>query len=213
MFSPGPFRVEDQREVAGIIARHPFATLVLNGPDGLVSARTAMLADLDENGRIVSLTGHIARANPFWQAAGEAGEALALFSGAHAYISPGAYRTKAETGKAVPTWNYTAAEVRGPVRVETGRDALHSIVDRLSTAMEASQPQPWRIQDAPADYIERLLNGIVGLRIEAVSAEAVRKLSQNKTKDDFEGVVRTLSKSQDANARQTAADMANLPRG
>ncbi|TGY87202.1 FMN-binding negative transcriptional regulator [Marinicauda algicola] len=212
MYAPGPFRVEDQREVAGIIARYPFATLVASGPDGPVAARTPMLADLDEQGRVRGLLGHIARANPFWRVA-DGAEVLALFSGAHAYVSPGAYRTKAETGRAVPTWNYTAAEVRGRLAVTTDRDALYEIVDRLSAAMEAGQVQPWDIRDAPADYIDRLLNGIVGLSMENASAEAVRKLSQNKSKDDVEGVMAALSASRDANARQTAADMAQLPRG
>lgn len=213
MFSAGPFKVGDEAELAAFLARHPFATLVANGPGGLIAARTPMMADLDEDGRIVSLTGHVAKANPFWQAVGEGAEALALFSGAGAYVSPGWYASKAETGKAVPTWNYSAAELSGTVTAQHDRGALLWIVDRLSTLMEAGRPQLWRTDQAPADYIERLLGGIVGLKLAVKTAGLTRKLSQNKSEADFAGVVAALSTSTDYQARQVAADMTELTRG
>lgn len=213
MFSAGPFEVRDQGELAAFIARHPFATLVANGPDGPIAARTPMMAELDEAGRLVSLTGHIARANPFWQAVGEGAQALALFTGANAYVSPNWYPSKAETGKAVPTWNYSAAEASGTIAVEHDRGAVLWIVDRLSTLMEAGRPQPWRTDQAPADYIDRLLNGIVGLKFAVRTARLTRKLSQNKSEADFGGVVAALSNSPDHQARQVAADMTELTRG
>lgn len=213
MFSPSPFDVADRAELAAFIARHPFATLVVDGPDGLITARTPMMAELDAVGRIVSLTGHVARANPFWQALGEGRQALALFTGAGAYVSPGWYPSKAETGKAVPTWNYSAAEVSGTLTAEHDRGALLWIVERLSTLMEAGRPQPWRTDQAPADYIDRLLHGIVGVTLSVKTAGLARKLSQNKSQADFDGVVTALSTSTDYQARQVAADMRDLPRG
>ncbi|WP_270375464.1 FMN-binding negative transcriptional regulator [Marinicauda sp. Alg238-R41] len=212
MFSPHPAYVCDSAEAAAFMRQHRFATLVVQGPDGLIAARTPMLVECGAKGEVRALRGHVARANPICPVLDGTSEGLVLFSGADAYVSPGWYASKAETGRAVPTWNYSSAEARGIVSLETGRDQIISVIDALSDEMEADQNPPWRRTDAPPDYIERLLNAIVAVRVEVREAALVRKLSQDRTQADFTGIADALAGRTNPIARQVAADMNELPR-
>jgi transcriptional regulator len=151
------------------------------------------------------LIGHVARANPHWTAA--PCDALVVMAGAEAYISPGWYPSKAEHGRAVPTWNYETIQVRG--RLSTFEDAarLEDVVARLSARFEASRPNPWTIAEAPRDYIDRLLGAIVGVEIAIASVEAKRKLSQDRPAPDHDGVIAGLSASDDPRDRAVAQAM------
>jgi transcriptional regulator len=136
------------------------------------------------------VTGHIARANPQWKLG--AGRGLIVLAGPEAYVSPSFYPSKAEHGKTVPTWNYEAVHLTGPVEWFDDAARLEDVVRRLSVAHEADRAEPWRIEDAPPAYISAMLRGIVGVEMRVEHVEAKRKLSQNKSKADFGGVIAGL---------------------
>ena len=155
-----------------------------------------------DHGRVLA---HVARANPQWRAA-DGARALLIASGADAYVSPGYYATKQQTGKVVPTWNYTTVHVHGILRVHDDIDWLRDLVDRLTDLNEHGREDPWSITDAPADYIDRTLKGIVGLELVVDRVEAKQKLSQNRPVEDVAGVIAGLSRG-DAHERAVADDM------
>ena len=133
-----------------------------------------------------TLRGHVARANPLWQHAGA--PALAVFTGADAYVSPGWYPGKREHGKVVPTWNYTMVQARGPLRAVEDASWLRALVGRLTDHHEATQARPWSVGDAPADYVQQMLRAIVGIEIALTSLVGKWKVSQNRSTADREGV-------------------------
>jgi len=176
MYIPDMFR-EDRPEVLhDAVRRIGFATLVTQGLEA------NHLPMLFQDG---VLRGHVARANPVWKS-GE-GEALAIFLGPHAYVSPNWYPSKAETGKAVPTWNYITVHARGTIRWVQDADWLRAHVGALSDANEAGRDQPWKISDAPASYIDGLVRAIVGFELTIAKLEGKYKLSQNRDAADYAG--------------------------
>ena len=192
MYVPDHFR-EDRPDVLHLAMRQiGFATLVTQNLD---ANHLPMLLD----GNV--LRGHVARANPVWKQGESA--ALAIFLGPHAYVSPNWYPSKAETGKAVPTWNYITVHARGPVRWVQDGEWLRANVTALSQAHEAGQPAPWQVSDAPASYVDGLLRAIVGFELTIESLEGKYKLSQNRHAADRAGV-------RDAFAREGLTDLARL---
>lgn len=144
-----------------------------------------MLLENDpRNGTI--LRGHVARANPVWKKGD--GEGLAIFLGPHAYVSPNWYPSKAETGKAVPTWNYLTVHARGDIHWIQDADWLRAHVTALSDAHEAARDEPWKVSDAPAGYVDTLLRAIVGFELSVGVLEGKYKLSQNREAADQAGV-------------------------
>ena len=176
MYIPDMFR-EDRPEVLhDAVRRIGFATLVTSG---LEANHLPMLLE----GNV--LRGHVARANPVWKKGD--GDALAVFLGPHAYISPNWYPSKAETGKAVPTWNYIAVHARGRMRWIDDAEWLRAHVGQLSATHEAGRDVPWMISDAPAGYIDSMLRGIVGFELSIQMLEGKWKLSQNRDEADRAG--------------------------
>lgn len=197
MYIPDHFR-EARREVLHDTMRQiGFATLVTQGLD---ANHLPMLLDAPVHGSAV-LRGHVARANTVWKS-GE-GEALAIFLGPHAYVSPGWYPSKTETGKAVPTWNYTTVQARGPIRWIQDAGWLRAHVTALSQAHESPRPEPWTIDEAPESYIAAMLRGIVGFELEIAQLDGKYKLSQNRDTADREAV-------REAYEREGRADMVSL---
>ena len=141
------------------------------------------------------LIGHVARANPQWRAA--PCDALIVMAGAEAYVSPNWYPSKAEHGRAVPTWNYVTLHVRGRLSAFDDRAQLEGVVARLSARHEATQEKPWTIAEAPRDYIDKLLNAIVGVELAIASVEGKRKLSQDKPETDRASVSAALAARDD----------------
>ncbi|MGY6662184.1 MAG: FMN-binding negative transcriptional regulator [Glycocaulis sp.] len=213
LYPPRHFAVTDRAEAEAVLAAYPFATFVASGVDGLVTARTPVVLERDAEGRVTALLGHVSRANPVWQAVGEGAEAVALFAGPHAYVSASAYPSKAEHGRAVPTWNYVAAEAHGRLTAFDGADALRALLEALTGRFEDGRAEPWAVSDAPQDYVDALLRGITGLRLAVSSVTAVKKLSQNKAGTDFDGVLAFLDAEPEPDARQTAGLMRELERG
>ena len=146
------------------------------------------IADAGEHG---TLRGHVARANPLWRQAGA--QALAVFSGPEAYVSPGYYPSKREHGKVVPTWNYTMVQGRGTLRAIDDAPWLRAFVGQLTARHEATQAQPWSVNDAPDDYVQQMLKAIVGIEIPLTSLVGKWKVSQNRSAADREGTAQGLA--------------------
>jgi transcriptional regulator len=166
------------------------ATLVTVTQNGLIASHVPLLLD-PEPAPYGTLIGHLARPNP--QARGAIGEALAIFHGPDAYITPSWYATKRETGKVVPTWNYVAIHATGPIEFFNDPGRLLHIVTRLTEQREAGRPAPWAVSDAPADYVQVMLKGIVGFAIQLARLEGKWKMSQNRPAEDRAGVVAGLA--------------------
>ena len=138
------------------------------------------------------LRGHVSRSNPQAKIGEASVPALALFIGPHAYVSPSAYPSKAETGRVVPTWNYVEVHVHGSLRLTDDADHTIAAVTDLTDVHEAGRSEPWRVADAPDDYVARLARGIVSFELVVDRVEAKAKLSQNKSEADRSGVVEDL---------------------
>ncbi len=189
---------ENRLEVMhGIIRAHPLATLV-SLEQGALSANHlpfVLHADLSEKG---TLRGHVARANPLWKNFDPSIEALAIFQGAHHYITPSWYPSKKEHGKVVPTWNYVVVHVYGRLKIIEDLSQLRAHLDELTSQQENKRQAPWAVSDAPDNYIARQLKGIVGLEIPISRLEGKWKVSQNKGEQDRFGVVRGLATENNA---------------
>ena len=145
------------------------------------------------------LIGHVARANPHWKSA--PCEALVVMTGAEAYVSPNWYPSKAAHGRAVPTWNYATVRVRGTLTTFDDAARLEEVVATLSARFEANEAKPWTIAEAPRDYIDTLLRGIVGIELAITSVEGKRKLSQDKPDADRAAVAAALEARGEAVAK------------
>lgn len=203
MYVPPAFALDDLPEIRGIVRAARIGNLVTFGPDGLMATPLPMLLDESE-GPYGVLQGHLARANRQWSTPVE-GEAMAIFMGPDAYVTPGWYPTKAETGKVVPTWNYEAVHLYGPVEFFSDPERLHDSVSRLTALHEADREHPWAVADAPEPYVRSQLKGIVGLRMPVTRIEAKRKMSQNRNEADRRGVAEGLARSYRDGDRQAAA--------
>lgn len=186
MYIPSAFAETDDEVVAAMVARSGLGLLVTHGPDGLFASHLPVIR---EGGVFVS---HCARANPHRNLADD-GEALLIFAGPQGYVSPAHYPSKAAHGRVVPTWNYEAVHVYGRLTWTEDRERLLAIVSGVSEQHEAGRAEPWAVGDAPAAYIERLLNGIVGWELRPTRIEAKRKLSQHQNAEDRNGAIAGLS--------------------
>lgn len=139
-----------------------------------------------------TVVAHFAKANPHWRAFEDDTPALLIVTGPDAYVSPSWYAAKAEHGKVVPTWNYSAVHLTGTARVRHEPEWLRSAVTDLTDQHEGQRDQPWRVSDAPASYIEGQLRGIVGVELTVTGVEGKAKLSQNRSDADRQGVVEGL---------------------
>jgi transcriptional regulator len=203
MYNSALFREERLPVLHELVRQQPFATLVTLGPDGLVADHLPMLLDAGA-GPLGTLRGHVARANPVWRVHAPAVEALAIFQGAAGYITPAWYGTKRETGKVVPTWNYVVVHAHGPLRIIEDTAWLRGLVERLTERFEAERQHPWKVSDAPEDYVETMLRAIVGVEIPIARLEGKWKVSQNRPAQDRAGVVAGLRAAGDPASRAMA---------
>jgi transcriptional regulator len=203
MYIPPAFKDDDIENIRAAIRDARLANLVTSTADGLVATPLPLLLDESE-GPHGTLYGHVAKANPQWRMP-PIGEALAIFMGPEAYVTPSWYVTKQETGKVVPTWNYIAVHAYGPVEFFEAPERLLDVVTRLTTRHETPRENPWAVGDAPADFIAAQLRGIVGLRIPVTRFEGKRKMSQNRPAGDRLGVAAGLAASEHSRDREVAA--------
>jgi transcriptional regulator len=193
MYIPPAFRIDDMADIHRTMREARSATLVTATEEGLIGTPLPMLLDESE-GRNGTLYAHVARANPQWKLV-PSGEAMAIFAGSEAYVTPSWYATKQETHKVVPTWNYVSVHAYGPVEFFDDADRLLDVITRLTDLHEQSRKDRWAVADAPADFIKAQLKGIVGLRMPITRLDGKRKMSQNRNPADRSGVIDGLSKS------------------
>ena len=203
MYVPKHFEETDRAVLHALIESHPLGAWVTMSPSGLlVNHIPFLLASAD--GAHGTLMGHVARANPVWQSFSATEPSVVIFQGAESYISPSWYASKLEHGKAVPTWNYAVVHAHGMPRAIEDRDWILDHVTRLSAKQESQQPLPWRVDDAPRDYIDKLLGAIVGIEIPVQALSGKWKVSQNRPLLDRQGVIAGLQAQDDARSKEMA---------
>lgn len=199
MYTPKHFSAPNNEALHDLMRAYPFATLVTTSASGLNVNHLPLYLD----GKGV-LSGHLARANPLWQEVENELDVLAIFHGPNAYVSPSWYPTKASTGMVVPTWNYVVAHARGKLRVINDENWLRSHLEALTAQHEAVFEQPWRLDDAPAGFIEKLVQAVVGIEIEMTELTGKWKVSQNQPLENQLGVMHGLNKAGNTQAHEMA---------
>ena len=202
MYTPPAFREEDLPTLHGVIREARLANLVTATAEGLLATPLPFFL-VPEEGACGTLYGHLARGNPQWKKA-VLGEAMAIFQGPDAYITPSWYATKREHGKVVPTWNYVAVHAYGPIEFFDDEVRLLDAVTRLTMLHESPRPEPWAVTDAPDAFVRAQLRGIVGLRLPISRIEGKRKMSQNRSAEDRSGVAAGLAASERASDHAAA---------
>lgn len=191
MYLPSHFQAPSQAAVDQLVAQYPLATLIVANPDQTLPWIADPLPMICEGPVVVSssLWGHVAKANPLWQ---HAGPATAVFTGARAYISPNAYPSKQQHHKVVPTYNYAIVQASGRLLAHHEDSVKRRVVARLTDLFERQSQAPWSVDDAPADYLEMMINAIVVVELQIEVIQAKWKVSQNRSVQDQHGVVAAL---------------------
>ncbi len=193
MYIPSQFREEDTAAIHEVMRAAKLCQFVTATSDGLMATPMPMLFEPGEGDHGV-LYGHLARANPQWGAT-TTGDAMVIFTGPDAYVTPSWYETKAISGKVVPTWNYVAIHAYGPAEFFDDAGRLLDVVTRLTQQQEHDRPSPWAVSDAPETFVASQLRGIVGVRIPISRIDAKTKMSQNRNLADRKGVAEGLQDS------------------
>ncbi len=191
MYNPPHFR-EDRIEVLHqLMKENALATLVTASGDGLTANHVPLILD-PVPAPWGTLRGHMSRANSQWRDSRPEVHALAIFQGASAYITPSWYASKQETGKVVPTYNYVVVHAHGPLKTFEDPALLEQNVRALTALHETSFAKPWSVDDAPPDFVQSVLKGIIGIEIPIIRLEGKWKVSQNRPLADRAGVIRGL---------------------
>ena len=191
MYLPPLFAENRIEELHRIVREHPLGTIVTHTDKGLDANHIPFELE-PGRGACGILQGHVARSNPMVTELSDGAEVLVIFRGHHGYISPSWYPSKHETHRHVPTWNYEVVHAHGRLRIIDDEKFVRGVVARLTRRHEAAEAQPWKMGDAPADYLEQLLKMIVGIEVEVSRLEGKRKLGQNREARDVEGAVQAL---------------------
>ena len=202
MYEPPLHRNEDLPALQALIRDRVFGLLISNSAEGLVANSVPFVLDAVAS-RLGTLKVHLARANPQWRDLEASSDALIVFQGHDHYITPSWYETKRETGKVVPTWNYTMVQAKGRAKVMDDT-WLGQQIEELTRALEQRREQPWAVGDAPADFIALQRRAIVGIEIEVLDIRGKWKTSQNRNAADRAGVVAGLEAMGDEDARVMA---------
>jgi transcriptional regulator len=203
MYQPPHFR-EDRLDVQhALIRAHPLGLLVTFGGAGLVANPVPFVIDPSAS-PLGTLRAHLSRANAQWRDFDPDHEALVVFQGAEAYITPSWYEAKRQHGKVVPTWNYAMVQAYGRLRVMDDPEWLLGQISTMTAAQEAAQPEPWSVGDAPPPFVAAQLKGIVGIEIDITRIEGKWKVSQNRSEADRQGVSAGLRLAQDDASRAMA---------
>ena len=206
MYVPPHFAETDGDRIARFVDAHPLATLAVVC-DGKIEAHHLPFLREGPVTAGARLIAHAARGNALWRLAERRVDALLVFSGAAAYVSPSYYAGKAEHGRVVPTFNYAAVHVHGELACSHAEGDKRRTVERLTAHLEGSRTQPWAVADAPADFVTAMLRGIVALSFDVRAVEAKFKASQNKSLADRRGVVRGLREDASTNDLAEAATL------
>ncbi len=206
MYLPAHFAETRRDELHRIVRDHPLGMLVTHSARGLDADHIPFELDATR-GEFGTLTAHVARANPLWTQIPDGTPVMVAFRGVQGYVSPNWYPSKHETHQQVPTWNYEVVHVHGVLRIVEDEKFLRGVLGRLTRKHESTEPKPWKMADAPRDYMERMLTMIGGIEVEVLRVEGKRKLSQNREARDVDGVVRALQArgDEDLSSAVTAA--------
>ncbi|WP_335951952.1 FMN-binding negative transcriptional regulator [Acinetobacter beijerinckii] len=189
MYLPEIFEEKDQEKLFSLIQNYPFATMIYNTSEGIEANHLPfqLIQNQDEN--TASLIAHIAKNNLLHTQIKNGADVLVIFQGEQGYISPNWYPSKQQHHQHVPTWNYQVVHVKGTITFLSDEKSLRGILAKLTRTHEAKQTVPWKMSDAPSEYIAQQLQGIVGIEIIINKMTAKFKLSQNRNKCDALGVV------------------------
>lgn len=205
MYVPAHFDEPRLEELQRLIAEHPLGVLVTHGEGGLDANHLPFELD-PAAGTQGTLRAHVARANPLWKQLESGAQVLVVFRAEHAYLSPSWYPSKRESHKQVPTWNYRVVHAHGEITVRDDERFVRGLVARLTRKHEASQPAPWKMGDAPTDYIDAMLKAIVGVEVEISRLVGKFKLSQNRELRDRLGAGEALKQQGDTALGQAMLD-------
>ena len=212
MYLPPQFAEPHVEEVHRIIHEHPLGMLVRNTGAGLEADHLPFLLDTDQGadgqdsqGMLIA---HVARANAMWQEIKNGEDVIVVFRGADGYISPNWYPSKQETHRRVPTWNYEVVHAHGKIHVRDDEKFVRGAVARLTRRHEADQPKPWKMGDAPADYLAEQLRNIVGIEVRLDRLDCKRKLNQHHDARDREGAIQGLESRGNHGLAQAMRDTA-----
>ncbi|MCK9189302.1 FMN-binding negative transcriptional regulator [Acidithiobacillus sp.] len=203
MYCPDPFAETRPEILRALIQRYPLATLVSVGANGLEANHIPLYLAPDEGPQPV-LQGHVARANPLWREVSPDNEVLVIFQGPQHYISPSWYATKAETGKVVPTWNYAVVHAYGRLHVRDDPAWVRQQMVALTAQQENGFTLPWRVEDAPQDFTERLIQQVVGIEIPISRWVGKWKVSQNQPLCNRDSVVAHLAQQKQPDSEAMA---------
>jgi len=207
LYLPAHFKETDIRSMQRLIDDFPFGTLVTAGTSGIAANHLPFELDAGA-GALGTLRCHVARDNDVWsEALAGASQALAIFQGPSAYISPNWYPTKRESHRVVPTYNYAVVHAHGRIEVRDDEKWLRGLLGRLTRRFEANQPKPWKMADAPADFLSEQVKRIVGVEITLDRIEGKSKMSQNRSEADRRGVVEALDAMGSPSALAVAAEV------
>jgi transcriptional regulator len=208
MYVPAHFDASRPETLHALIAAHPFGTLFTHGASGLDANHIPFELDAAQGEQGI-LKAHVARANPVWQDVANGDEVLVVFRAGDAYISPTWYPSKHEAHRQVPTWNYQVVHAHGRITVHDDERYVRGVVARLTRTHEATQPEPWKMSDAPADFIDQMLKAIVGIEIRITRLQGKAKLGQNKEVRDMRGAGTALMEQGSTKIGQAMLDSAN----
>ncbi|MBL0422597.1 FMN-binding negative transcriptional regulator [Ramlibacter sp. AW1] len=196
MYRPADFVEERAAHLHRIVQEHPLGAIVTLTDQGLDANHIPFMLDPARGAHGV-LQGHVARANPMWTNVRDGAEVMVIFRGPQGCISPNWYPSKHETHRHVPTWNYEVVHVHGRLRIIDDEKFVRGVVARLTRRHESAQPRPWKMGDAPADYLDAMLKMIVGIEVDITRLEGKRKLGQNREPRDLDGAVDALQERGD----------------
>lgn len=209
MYVPKHFAETDLAVLHALIGEQPLGTWVTQGSDELVVNHIPFYLDAAQ-GEFGTLIGHVARANPVWKNLSGALPSVVVFQGPQAYISPSWYPSKQANGKVVPTWNYAVVHAHGHAQIVEDRNHLLAIVTKLTGIHETGQAAPWKVADAPAEFIDTLLGAIVGIEIPLTKLTGKWKVTQNRPLPDQLGTVAGLQAQGGAQASEMAQQVARF---
>ena len=203
MYQPPHFR-EDRLEIQhALIGAHPLGLLVTSGRTGLLANPIPFVLDPSAS-PLGTLKAHLSRANAQWRDFDPDREALVVFQGPEAYITPSWYEAKREHGKVVPTWNYAMVQAYGRIRIKDDPEWLLRQISAMTARQESARLEPWAVGDAPASFVAAQIKGIVGIEIEISRIEGKWKVSQNRSEADRRGVAAGLRLAEDDASREMA---------
>ena len=192
MYIPPQFAESRPEVLHRIMREHPLGTLVRSEEGGLDADHIPFEFEPDA-GPLGTLKAHVARNNPLWHRCPTGTPVLVIFRGAQAYISPNWYPSKHETHRQVPTWNYEVVHAHGTLSIHDDERYVRALVARLTREHDAAEPRPWKMGEAPPDYIQMMLGNIVGIEVQVTSLVGKSKLSQNRELRDRRNAADTLA--------------------